>query len=436
MVGAFCWGDAAEASPHFDFRGKSCHGSIVPGGMHIENVVVSTLSKIRKTRSFTSSRRKLSPGRIQEFALHIFGESMHAKRVMSLGNAVIGLIHAAVASIHAIGAAYAATAGILPQSGVKQIDRLLSNANVLTRYIQQKWVQFVVAERPELLLAMDWTEFDDDDHSTLAVYVITDHGRATPLAWRTHQKSRLKDHQKEYEHEMIACLREWLAPKTRVTLLADRGFGDQKLYKVLMEFGWDFVIRFRGNIKVTGLMGASMDASKWVPFTGRAKLLSGVRVTRDMFPVPAVVTCWDKKMKEPWCLATTLSKCSATSIVKKYGRRFTIEETFRDQKNSRFGMGLKATHIRSADRRDRLLLVTAIAHSLMTLLGAAAERCGMDSYVKVNTVKRRTRSLYRQGLYWYAAMPNMPHERLVPLMRSFAQVIREHENICEILGVL
>ncbi|WP_437656168.1 hypothetical protein [Sorangium sp. So ce1182] len=47
----------------------------------------------------------------------------------------------------------------------------------------------------------------------------------------------------------------------------------------------------------------------------------------------------------------------------------------------------------------------AIAHGLLTLLGAASEDAGLDGHLKVNAVKRRTRSLYRQGLYWYGCIP-------------------------------
>ena len=41
----------------------------------------------------------------------------------------------------------------------------------------------------------------------------------------------------------------------------------------------------------------------------------------------------------------------------------SIEETFRDQKNFRFGMGLSATHIGSPDRRDRLLAACCLLRS-------------------------------------------------------------------------
>ncbi len=31
----------------------------------------------------------------------------------------------------------------------------------------------------------DWTEFDADNQSTIALYLVTKHGRATPLLWKT-----------------------------------------------------------------------------------------------------------------------------------------------------------------------------------------------------------------------------------------------------------
>jgi len=88
--------------------------------------------------------------------------------------------------------------------------------------------------------------------------------------------------------------------------------------------------------------------------------------------------------------------------VQRYARRFTIEETFRDLKDNRFGMGLSATNIRSADRRDRLLFISAIAQALLTQLGAAGEACGLDRILMTNTVKIRTMSLFNQGTYGIA----------------------------------
>jgi hypothetical protein len=48
-------------------------------------------------------------------------------------------------------------------------------------------------------------------------------------------------------------------------------------------------------------------------------------------------------------------------------------------------------------RRDRLFLISAIAIIFLTLLGAASEKSGYDSYLKANTEKKRTHSLLNQG---------------------------------------
>jgi len=150
--------------------------------------------------------------------------------------------------------AYAAMAHIEARSGVKQIDSLLSNVGVVLEALFPSWIRFVdtlrVGVRTELIVALDWTEFDADDHVTLCAYAVTRHGRATPLIWKTHKKSDLEGHRTQWEHDLVEQLHRAMAPSVAITLLADRGFGDQKLYELLALLGWDYVIRFRGIILV------------------------------------------------------------------------------------------------------------------------------------------------------------------------------------------
>jgi len=96
-----------------------------------------------------------------------------------------------------------------------------------------------------------------------------------------------------------------------------------------------------------------------------------------------------------------------------------IEPQFRDTKDLQFGMGLSATRIGEPMRRDRLLLISAFAIALLTLLGAVGESLGMDRLLKSNTSKTRTHSLFRQGCMLYDLIPNMPEHRLMPLMQAF-----------------
>ena len=386
--------------------------------------------------STQTSRPKVDPKYIQTFVENLFGADLHAMRVLSLANGVVGVLHAAVLAIRAIGQAYAKVANIKPKSGVKQVDRLLSNTGIDVLRSLKLWVEFVIGVRKEIVIALDWTDFEKDDHTTLCAYLVTRHGRATPLAWKTVKKSALKGTQKDHEYELIEWLHGAIDETVEVVLLADRGFGDRKLYDFLAFIGWDFVIRFRGGIVVENAAGEARPADAWVPASRRATMLREVRVTGDRAKVAAVVLVHAPKMKEAWCLATTLSDRKAGDIVKLYGKRFTIEETFRDIKDNHFGMGLSATHIHNAGRRDRLLLLAAIAHALLTLLGAASEEAGLDRYLKVNTVKRRTHSLYRQGLYWYDCIPTLREDWLRPLMIAFERIVREHAVFREIFGII
>lgn len=363
-------------------------------------------------------------------------EDLHAKRVESLANYTVGVMCSSSAAIHAIGAAYAGVARIQPKHGVKQVDRYLSNKGIDVEAMTPTWAAYVLGSRKEALIALDWTEFEPDDQTTLCANLITTHGRATPLAWKTYKKSKLTDGARtDAEHAFVDRLARAIPPKVSLTLMADRGFGARELYETLTLLGWDYVIRFRGDIIVEH-DGVAKPAKQWLSPSGRARKFVGAKVTRDGYQVGAVVAVKQKDMKDAWYLATSLAKTNASKIIKLYGRRFTIEETFRDQKDLRFGKGLHLTHIRSPQRRDRMLMLLALAQALLTLLGAASERSGLDAYLKVNTVKRRTHSLFRQGSYWYGCLATMRDDWYERLMTAFDEILEEQTQLCEILGII
>jgi hypothetical protein len=355
----------------------------------------------------------------------MIGERLHAKQVDSVTNAVVGIVQAVSLSIHAIGAGLAAVSGGASKHAIKQVDRLLSNSALNLWMLFAHWVPYVIGQTPAVVVALDWTDFDADDHATIALYLVTAHGRALPLVWRTVAKAGLKGRRAEYETEVLVRLHEVLPAGVQVTVLADRGFGDQDLYAQLREFGFEFVVRFRGDITVESAQGECRPASAWVPTNGHVRCLRDARVTRDRSPVAAVVCVKKRGMRDAWCLALS-GTLTGAQAVRLYGRRFTIEEAFRDVKDPRYGLGMSATHIGDPRRRDRLLLLCAMAMTLLTLLGAAGESLGMDRLLKANTVKKRTHSLFRQGCHYYAALAMMPSDRANPLLRRFGEyVLRE-----------
>src|SRR5271169_3187378 len=371
------------------------------------------------------------------FLSRLIGDDVHAKRVYSLANAALGVISSASLAVNTIGQGLALARGKHPKHAIKQVDRLLSNAGIDVDELAPRWVAHVVGPRRNIVVAMDWTDFDADDQSTIMLSLVSSHGRSTPLVWLTVDKATLKSHRNAYEYRALVQLAEVLPADVKVLIVADRGFGDHKLYKVLTdELKFDYLIRFRGNIKVTAVDGETRMAVDWVGQGGRTRILRGAAVTAEGYPVGAIVCVQAKDMKQPWCLATSLSDEEAGSLLKKYAKRWSIECSFRDTKDPHFGMGMGQIRINSSERRDRLWLLNALAAALLTLLGAAGEALGFDKHLKASTTKRRTHSLFRQGCMHYQLIPTMQKSRLRPLMEKFGQLLREQPLFADIYGLI
>jgi hypothetical protein len=374
---------------------------------------------------------------IHQFVDTIFGDDIHAKRIESLANATLGVVSTASLAVNTIGHGLALARGKLTKHSIKQVDRLLSNPGIDVETFSRQWVPYVVGPRPNITVAMDWTEFDPDNHATIMLSLVTRHGRATPLIWLTVDKATLKNHRNDYEDQVLRRLADALPQGVKVLILADRGFGDQKLYRFLVEeLKFDYLIRFRGNINVTAADGETRRAAEWVGAGGRPRTLRNAAVTAHHYQVGTVVCVHDKDMKEPWCLAASTTSETAKNLIATYAKRWSIEPAFRDTKDLRFGMGMGSIRVGDPQRRDRLWLLNAFAIALLTLLGAAGEALGYDRHLKSNTSKRRTHSLFRQGAMLYDLIPNMPDARLRPLIERFQQMLNEIPVFAGVYGVV
>jgi hypothetical protein len=372
---------------------------------------------------------------IRAFLDNVLDEDIHTKRVESLANATLGVMTGASLGVAIIGKSLAQARGLLPKHAIKQVDRLLSNAKLEAWDVFATWVPEMVGARTEVVVAMDWTDYAADGQATLALTLVTRHGRATPLVWLSVLKDELTEARNDYEDACLRRLAAVLPEGVRVTVLADRGFADTKLFGFLDELGFGYVIRLKGNTWVQAADGTTRPAAEWVGQGGRARKVRDATVTGAHCPVGAVVCVHATAMKEPWCLAASHRDATAPQIVKLYSRRWTVEPSFRDTKDLRFGLGLEAVRIADPQRRDRLLLLNAFAVVLLTLLGAAGESLGMDRHLKVNTVKTRSHSLFRQGSMLYDLIPNMPEHRLRPLAERFAALLQQSRVFTETFAI-
>ena len=230
--------------------------------------------------------------------------------------------------------------GTLTKHGVKQVDRLLSNQGVDVWTFFACWTPYIVGAREEVVVALDWTSFASDGQDTIVLSMLTGHGRATPLLWKTVETSTLKGNQRRYEYEVLSRLREVLPAGVRVTVVAIGALGLQAVLPADGGAGLrirDSVARRHLRNECTGRPAAGGGLGRLSG--GRARRLVGARVTdAHEWPVGAVVCVHDRKMDEPWCLVASDAKVPTPVLIRYYGKRWGIEAGFRDIKDMRFGM--------------------------------------------------------------------------------------------------
>ena len=120
--------------------------------------------------------------------------------------------------------------------------------------------------------------------------------------------------------------------------------------------GIDYAIRFRDVILVTDSEGNQGYAKGYLLPNGRPRMLSTPRVNDKKIPVPAVVVTKAKKMQEPWCIATSLTKKTAADVVTLYGAAFHDRRSVpRHQRPYNWGWGCRpstsATQTDATERR-------------------------------------------------------------------------------------
>ncbi|MBI1208295.1 MAG: hypothetical protein GC191_13545 [Azospirillum sp.] len=107
-----------------------------------------------------------------------------------------------------------------------------------------------IGVRRQIVVAMDWSDFDPDRQASLAFNLVTSLGRATPLVWLLVWQNELTGQRLAVDDACLARLVQAVPSGVKTTIPADRYFGDRKLFSFLKELG--FGIRCRGNLANAG----------------------------------------------------------------------------------------------------------------------------------------------------------------------------------------
>lgn len=103
---------------------------------------------------------------VHDFVNRVFGEKEHKKRIASIANAALGIVASGSLIIHRIGRSLADALFLEGKHAVKQVDRLLSNDKFDLEKFFKDWVLYLVSNRPEIKVVMDWTDYAHDNHTT------------------------------------------------------------------------------------------------------------------------------------------------------------------------------------------------------------------------------------------------------------------------------
>ena len=277
---------------------------------------------------------------------------------------------------------------------IKRVWRFLRNRRVDVVEGMRSLVGVAAkASGGRLIVAVDWVDVRQYKVLRAAVPL---RGRSVPVLFASYEKWNIFKSQNRFEEGFFHLLKALVPARCEVVIVADAGFARAELARTLQGLGLHYVIRTGGKVWFS-CAGHTGNLSALPLRRGSRKDL-GFGEYRKHRPVRRrVVAYWASKNKEPWLLATDL-EWGWKRIVAAYSRRMMIEELFRDEKNIRYGWGLRQSRVSSSDRLNRLLLVLAFAYLWLLMLGIVCrEEMSAAHWASGTSTRRRQTSAFVVG---------------------------------------
>lgn len=313
--------------------------------------------------------------------------------LMTYAWAIVGLlmshsIHLGSWAMHRIGSAKAA-------SKERQLSRWLHNDKIKPGALYRTLIKAALIDwaGERIYLAMDssvlWDRF------VIVRIALVYRGRSLPLSWvvlpSQSASVAFEDYQIILEQANLV-----LPEDCQATLLADRGFVDNRLFCLARDFGWGFRIRLKGSIKVHRAGKPTTKVSRLMPAKGQALFLHKVWLTDRKFgPVHlALAHVQTTNGYEQWSILS--DDPTDLHTFDEYGLRFDIEENFLDDKSA--GFQLESSEIRTAQALSRLCLVLATATLYLASNGVITVTLGLRRFVDAHW--SRGLSYFKIGWRW------------------------------------
>jgi len=337
----------------------------------------------------------------------------HTYRLGALMKAIEGLLNGGKLTLTHLGRNLAGAS--YEKHKIKCMDRLLGNKHLhgerCALYRQMgRWLLSQVS-RP--LIVVDWSDVYEGQQFVMLTAAIPMGGRALTLYEKVYpmkQYNSPKAH-KQFLQELLQ-----IVPKSkRPIIITDAGFRGP-WFRDVEALGWDWVGRIRKGVYYSLNQGGKWNktsqlyqkATHTIKYIGQSLLSKkrpydcqlylvkknkkGTNRPLKRYGDKAMDILCRKLYRDPWLLATSLphSRGAAKRVEKMYTLRMQIEETFRDIKNGRWGLGLEYARSNHSQRLDNLLLIGTLGIFVLWLNGIIAKTKGWTKHYQANTEKRYT----------------------------------------------
>lgn len=293
-----------------------------------------------------------------------------------------------------------------PKYNIKKVDRLLSNNHLQreTTQIYHALTQNILKTMQQLVIIIDVCCIKDHHQCQSIRASIAIQGRALTLYELPYTKERLKSSHLLF----LQRLSEILPKNLSIVLVCDAGF-KASWFEKIESYGWDWVGRIRKKSQKILYHNSWYDPEiLWDDAASQPKLIGQVKLAKQHQLDCQLISyrkplkgrtkknrngqkClrresqeYSRQAREPWLLATSL-KCSAREVVNIYKKRMQIEESFRDLKSHRFGLGARYAGTKDIKRWSILLLIANLGVFLLWLIGQYARACGYEKRYQSNT---------------------------------------------------
>jgi hypothetical protein len=309
---------------------------------------------------------------------------------------------------------------------LKAVDRLLSNPHIHRSILPlSRAMSAWLLKEPSPVLVVDWVDLRRDGCWCALRAAVPVGGRTVTVYERIYPIKRINS--PIAEREFLALLAQVIPDGVRPIVVTDAGFRSG-WFRAVAGYGWDYIGRVRNNVKVCSsetnwhaCATLHVGAGRRAEDLGAHRIVQGepvscrlIRVRRQRKQRDQLTQAGQpqqgtparkarKAAREPWLLATSLppERSRAAQVVSIYGKRMQIEESFRDLKSHRFGMGFEDSQTRDERRLSVLLLLNMLAGFVAWLLGLALKRCVVkDDPMAPRPSLQGRYSVFRRSIEW------------------------------------